>query len=349
MIEGHGDDAYRYSGPIRLNFSSNVYAHIDLTPLWSHLATRLTDADGCRMLGTYPEPQPRSLERRLARRLGLREDEVIVTNGATEAIYLTAQTFRGASTAIMQPTFREYADACRMHDHKVRSLYQLPDAADGWRLPDKVGMLWLCNPNNPTGQTVPKESLMAIVEANPRVVFVIDQSYEDFTRQPLLEVAEAARWSNVLLLHSFTKRYALPGLRLGFATGNGALLHQLRSHRMPWSVNSMAIEAGLFLLDNPGVAHFDLDACLSQTSVLRQRLLATGVVEVWPTDTHYMLCRLKYGTAAALKDHLANAHGMLIRDASNFEGLDATCFRVASQGTEADAALVDAVNEWIML
>ena len=133
----------------------------------------------------------------------------------------------------MQPTFSEYADACRMHGHRVTSLYRLPAESEGYRLPEEVRMLWLCNPNNPTGTVVEKEYLATLISHNPQVCFVIDQSYEFFTLRPLFSAAEAAEFPNVLLLHSMTKRYAVPGLRLGYVTGAPHLLHRLRTNRMP--------------------------------------------------------------------------------------------------------------------
>ena len=225
MIEGHGDDSYKYQRPITTNFSSNVYSRVDLSALKAHLC-RCINGDGASDLPTsalsasassvscslssYPEPEPYTLESRLARRHGLPTEAVCVTNGATEAIYLTAQTFRGTNSAILQPTFSEYADACRMHGHRVTSLYQLPSVHEGGLLPEEVRMLWLCNPNNPTGAVVDKDYLTELIERNPQVCFVIDQSYEYFTLRPLFSAAEAAAFPNVLLLHSMTKRYAVP-------------------------------------------------------------------------------------------------------------------------------------------
>lgn len=240
MIEGHGDDSYKYNRPITANFSSNVYSKVDLSLLKAHLCERIGG------IGNYPEPEPYTLEARIARLYHLPADAVCVTNGATEAIYLIAQTFRGTNTAILQPTFSEYADACRMHGHRVTSLYQLPQVQDGYLLPDDVRMFWLCNPNNPTGTVVDKEYMRELIEHNPQVCFIIDQSYEFFTLCPLFSPEEAVEYSNVLLLHSMTKRYAVPGLRLGYVTGNSGLLVRLRTNRMPWSVNQLAIEAGLF-------------------------------------------------------------------------------------------------------
>ena len=103
MIDGHGDDSYKYSRPITANFSSNVYSKVNLSRLKAHLCECIGE------IGNYPEPEPYTLEARIASRCQLPSGAVCVTNGATEAIYLIAQTFRGTNTAILQPTFSEYA------------------------------------------------------------------------------------------------------------------------------------------------------------------------------------------------------------------------------------------------
>lgn len=341
MINGHGDDAYAYDAAITANFSSNVCPDIDLSGLKAHLRACLDT------LGSYPEPEPYTLEARLADRFRLPKGGVCVTNGATEAIYLLAQTFRGSGSAVVQPTFSEYADACRMHAHTVKTLYALPGPREQYRLPEGVGMLWLCNPNNPTGLVTDREILTRVVERNPQVCFVIDQSYEAFTLERLWTPAEAAAFPNVLLLHSLTKRYAVPGLRLGYVTGVPSLLQRLRANRMPWSVNQLAIQAGMYLLDHPEEAPMEVEPYLRETRRLRQRLESLGAVEVWDTQTHFLLARLRVGRAAALKDYLAKEHGLLIRDASNFEGLDDCFFRIATQRPEENDRLVAAIAQWL--
>ena len=137
MIKGHGDDAYQYGCQAAVNFSSNVYYNVDLSGLKDHLAHHLD------LIGSYPEPEPFGLEKELADRNRLLPDEVCVTNGATEAIYLIAQAFRQSVSAVLQPTFSEYADACRMHGHRLVPLYQLPDARCGYRLQEEVQLLWI--------------------------------------------------------------------------------------------------------------------------------------------------------------------------------------------------------------
>ena len=332
MIEGHGDDAYKYKA-IKINFSSNVYNHVDHSGLYQYLSRQMES------IRTYPEPEPYSLEKVLAERFRLSSEEVCVTNGATEAIYLIAQTFRNQTSAILMPTFSEYADACRLHGHKVVPIYNLN------RLPDRGKLIWLCNPNNPTGEVREKEALTACIKQNRQRIFIIDQSYEFFTQKALLTAREAAEFPNVILLHSMTKRFAVPGLRLGYITACKELLHEIRTQRMPWSVNQLAIEAGHYLLSS-SQCDIDISLLLKEKERLAQSLLSIGGMEIWPSDTHYMLVQLRMGKAAALKEYLATEQGILIRDASNFEGLNEHFFRIATQTPEENDKLVESIKIW---
>ena len=335
MIEGHGDDLYKYGKKIVSNFSSNVYNRIDHSGLYQRLNERLST------ICSYPEPMPYSLESEIARRYSLTPRQVCVTNGATEAIYLIAQVFQGRISAVLGPTFSEYADACRVHRHKVKPFYSL-DA-----LPEDAELVWICNPNNPTGEVRNKEDLKALVDSHPDKLFIFDQSYEYFTLKSLLGIKEAASFPNVILLHSMTKQYAIPGLRVGYFTASGGLTDDVRCRRMPLSVNSLAIEAAKYLLEEGDGISADIPQLLAERERLTNLLLATGMLEIWPTDTHYMLIKLRMGKAAALKDFLAVNHGILIRDASNFEGLDERFFRIATQTPEENDKLVKAISKWM--
>ena len=335
MIEGHGDDLYKYGKKIVSNFSSNVYNRIDHSGLYQRLNERLST------ICSYPEPMPYSLESEIARRYSLTPRQVCVTNGATEAIYLIAQVFQGRISAVLGPTFSEYADACRVHRHKVKPFYSL-DA-----LPEDAELVWICNPNNPTGEVRNKEDLKALVDSHPDKLFIFDQSYEYFTLKSLLGIKEAASFPNVILLHSMTKQYAIPGLRVGYFTASEGLTDDVRCRRMPWSVNSLAIEAAKYLLEEGDGISADIPQLLAERERLTNLLLATGMLEIWPTDTHYMLIKLRMGKAADLKDFLAVNHGILIRDASNFEGLDERFFRIATQTPEENDKLVKAISEWM--
>lgn len=335
MIYGHGDDTYRYGEKVKVNFSSNIYQKADLTELKQYLATRL-DA-----IGNYPEPEPKELEELIAEKLEIPASMVMVTNGANEAIYLIAQLYRGWASVIPQPTYTEYADACRMFDHIVS--YERTDELN--ILPEDR-IYWICNPDNPTGNVMLKQLLAYVIKKHPRFLHVIDQSYADYTLQPMLKPKELLDCYNVMILHSLSKKYCIPGLRLGYMTASPIIIERLRDIRQPWTVNTLAIEAGKWLIKNDPKVIPDIKDYIAEAQRLRDELQAIDGIMVMDTKTHYMLVNIDWTTSLELKNWLIENHGILIRDASNFHGLDAHCFRVAAQSPEENDALINAIKEF---
>ena len=335
MIYGHGDDTYRYGEKIKINFSSNIYQNADLTELKQYLTTRL-DA-----IGNYPEPEPKELEELIAEKLEIPASMVMVTNGANEAIYLIAQHYRGWASVIPQPTYTEYADACRMFDHVIS--YERTDELD--ILPEDR-IYWICNPDNPTGNVMLKQLLAYVIKKHPRYLYVIDQSYADYTLQPMLKPKELLDCYNVMILHSLSKKYCIPGLRLGYITASPIIIDRLRDIRQPWTVNTLAIEAGKWLIKNSPKVLPDLKGYIAEAQRLRYELQSIEGLMVMDTKTHYMLVNIDWTTGLELKNWLIENHGILIRDASNFHGLDDHCFRVAAQSPEENDALINAIKEF---
>ena len=335
MIKGHGDDIFTYPG-IRHNFSSNIVCRRDLDALYEHLNSCL------HRISSYPEPDASSLAVAWAASMGISADNLCVTNGATEAIYLIAQVYRESNSQIPVPTFSEYADACRLNRHKITEIYSVSGLK-----PTPGGLIWLCNPNNPTGKVWDHAWLTEMIEANPACIFIIDQSYAPYTLEKVIDVKWAVEMPNVLLLHSMTKQFGVPGLRIGGVSGNPRLIKQLGLFRMPWSVNALAIVAGKFLLAKRNLYRFDAAGLIAERERVAAEFARTGLIEVWPSDSNMLLSRLRMGKASALKDFLAVEKGILIRDASNFTGLDEGCFRIAVQSQEADNLLIEGIREWM--
>lgn len=332
MIEGHGDDSYKY-GYIRADFSSNVPTGTDLSGLKAYLSERFET------VMHYPEPEPRSLEREMAEQFRIDPDCIMITAGATDAIYLTARLFAQKRIAITEPTFAEYRDACRLNGCEIIS------TADPYSPPACVSAQWLCNPNNPTGRVWDFVRLQAAIEKQGDVFFVADQSYEYFTRQPLFAPAESVKHRNLIIIGSMTKRYAIPGLRLGYLIAPAAICNRLRLLRAPWSVNALAIEAGHYLLQHK-ITSVSPEILIEECARIARELKQSDRYLPEPTDTHFMLVRTMSGTAAALKKHLAQRVGILIRDASNFEGLTPDYFRIAALSKADNDLLINALLQW---
>lgn len=333
MIEGHGEDTYRYQELLKMNFSGTGYLHADHTALKEHLMSHFD------VINNYPEPQPRSLERLIALSEGVSPEGVMVTNGATEAIYLIANLFHHSASIIPQPTCTEYADACRIYKHIIT--YENSDEVT--ELP-KDRVYWICNPNNPSGNVLMKGFVDYVVRRSPRYTFVVDQSFAAYTKEPLLESREMQSLPNLLILHSLSKTYGIPGLRLGYITADPSIIQLLRQLRHPWPVSAMAVEAGKFLIQHGKPAIADIDAYLAETERLRTALRQIQGIRVFETKTNYMLCEINPATSTELKDHLIHQHGILIRDCHNFFGLSNHFFRVSTQLPEENEKLVEAIR-----
>ena len=338
MIFGHGDDAFRYGEQIKIDFSSNIYYRADLSGLQAHLSSRFG------IVAHYPEPEPTSLEKMLAKKLGVPDNTVMVTNGATEAIYLIAQLYSGWASIIPQPTFTEYEDACKLFNHLLSY-----NADDELKVLPEDRIYWLCNPNNPTGNVVNTLLLRHIIRQHPRYLYVIDQSYKDYTLSPMIHPKDMTDCYNVMLVHSLSKTYCIPGLRLGYIFGSPIIIDRLRQIRQPWTVNAVAIEAGKYLLENDPKMIPDLPAFLTEAQRLRKNLSAISGLLVMDTNTHFMLVNIDKSNTYDLKQWLIDHYGILIRDASNFRGLDNHCFRVTTRTPEENDLLVEALKEYVSL
>ena len=315
MIEGHGDDIYRY-GALRCNFSSNISPLIDTSGLRQYLAERME------VISHYPEPSAHSLEILLAKEYNITPEEVLVTSGATDAIYLIAQTLC------------DEGSFCRMFGYQ--------------EAPKGGAVRWLCNPNNPTGEVYPLEKLQNLSRRHHWLV--IDQSYEDCTFCKMLSPQEGIGMQNVIQIHSMTKRFSIPGLRLGYITAPAPVISRLRANYRPWAVNALAIEAGKWLLThkNPN-EQFIMEDLLAEAQFVARKLRGIFGIHVYPTKTNFMLCSIRQSSALELKSYLIENHQFLIRDSSNFEGLNTCHFRIAAQQPEYNDELVKAIYTFTRL
>ncbi|NML38581.1 aminotransferase class I/II-fold pyridoxal phosphate-dependent enzyme [Chitinophaga sp. G-6-1-13] len=339
MIQGHGDDAYLFDRPIVADFSSNVYYGGIQEKLVQHITSHIRGVDH------YPDAAAGKLQQQIEQRTELTPGMVMVTNGGTEAIYLVAQAFSGSSSTVVVPTFAEYADACKLYGHEVSYFFWEKLAPDTRFITDLV---FICNPNNPTAQAMSEEGLLQLVQFNSRCVFVIDEAYIQFTRNTDTLLPHLHQLPNVLILRSLTKSCCIPGLRLGYLAGQRTLMDKVRAYRMPWSVNSLALEAGYYIMDHPAEFEVPVDSLLADTYQLWEGVRKMPEFNVHPTHTHYFLFETLTGTAAALKLWLVNNYGILIRDASNFYGLEQGHCRIACRNKEDNTLLLTALRKWTL-
>lgn len=338
MLFGHGDDFYNSQNEVKINFSSNVWHGANLEKLKDHLIEQFNK------LTHYPEPDAASLKRLLARRYEIAENNVVVTNGSITAFYLLAQAWKGAKSMIAVPSFSEYEDACRLHEHEL-SFFSTSDDLSELSL-EGQDFCWICNPNNPDGKLLHRTEMIGLLTANRNTKFIVDQAYVAFTTEDMLKPSDIKNHPNLILVQSISKAYNIPGLRIGYIVASPEITDEINKYLIPWSINAIAIEASKYILIHPAQFTLPIRKWQRETAELIYQLNKFDNLEVIPTATTFFLVRLKKGTAADLKKFLWENYGILIRDASNFRGLDETYIRLSTQTTAENQILIDTIREW---
>lgn len=299
----------------------------------------------------YPDRECLALRRALSESLDVSPERILVGNGSSELIGLVTLAFvrPGDRVLVLGPTYGEYIRAASLMGAEVIGYTTdeeedfAVDAGEVRRLLDRCRprVVFLCNPNNPTGTVLAPDSIIGWAHAHPQTLFLVDEAYHAFARSPCSVVNCGAE--NILVLRSLTKDHALAGLRLGHAVGSEAVISTLARVRPPWSVNALAQTAGVEALRETGHLSRSLEALAAARDALVTSLTEMGL-EPLPSAVHYFLVRV--GDGAAVRLDLLR-HGILVRDAASF-GLP-THIRIATRRPEENACLIAALRRLVPL
>ena len=276
-------------------------------------------------LAAYPDTECTALRESLAAKLGVPTTQVLVGNGSTELIHLTARTYLnpGDKVAIFVPTFGEFEAACHTQDAHVLSIVACEDSGFCWNIEDasvriaeqKPLLVFLCNPNNPTGRYLGEEDVRRIASALPEdSLLLLDEAYLPFVDSqwdslPLLELG------NVALLRSMTKDYALTALRLGYMLAPSEVVERVRMRQHSWSVNALAQAAGMAALSDERHLIGGRKEVQVAKRYLLEELGAIGL-KCAPAAANFVL--VKVGDACALRRALLKHHHISVRDCASF-------------------------------
>jgi threonine-phosphate decarboxylase len=340
MLYGHGDNGYQYGQEPVADFSTNVWWGGEPAGLKEHLFRQW------KRINKYPEVLAESLAKKAGTHHALNPENILITSGSTESIYLLAQAYKHKRSAIAIPSFAEYEDACRMHEHRIcflpwNELLEMASPADAPL--QTTDLVWICNPNNPTGQILP--GIETVIRNHPETLFAVDEAFIEFTVSLQSLIPLIPRLQNLIVLRSLTKTFAIPGLRLGYVVAHRDLIEKLQALKLPWSVNAMALEAGNFIFDHYAGIQPPLMQLLQDKAAFVRELQETQA-RVFPSHTHFFVCETTHATAAELQAYLLDTFQILIRDASNFRGLGKKHFRLATLAPGHNQLLVNALKEW---
>ena len=271
----------------------------------------------------YPDTEAAEFKQRLSEKLGLTPDNILVGNGAVELIRLLALTYfgRGDCVLVYEPTFGEYKVACQIVGAKVVNQRGREEENFALRLEEMVSLIrrhrprgvFVCNPNNPTGQYLSRQEIETILDACRGSLLILDEAYIAFVDKIWSSVDLISR-GNVVIVRSMTKDYALAGLRLGYAVANEEIIGSLCRVRPPWNVNVVAQKAGVVVLGDIGY----LERC--QREIKRAKHFLTSKLRrigftLFPSSTNFFL--VKVANASDFRMALLK-RGILVRDCTSF-------------------------------
>ena len=343
----HGGDWAGYRarfGHDALDFSANVSPLGLPQGVADAIVAALPTAD------RYPDPLCRELRTALSRAEQLPEPWILCGNGAADLIYRLVWALKPRRALLPAPTFAEYAAALESVGCEVKrkTLHEADDFAVTeafvQAVNQSIDLVFLCQPNNPTGQITPPELVQRLVRrcADCGAVLVVDECFLDFLQQrdaltakPLLQAAP-----NLVILKAFTKLYAMAGVRLGYALcSDAALLDKMRAAGQPWAVSGLAQAAGLAALEETAYADSVRTLIADQRPRLAAGLRALGL-RVVDGQANYLLFRAPADFGAKLR-----RHGAVVRGCGNYPGLDETWYRTAVRTQKENEQLLKTMRE----
>ena len=335
----HGGDVYGGPRP-KVDFSINVNP-LGMPPQVVEALSPDPAADA-----RYPDPACRTLRSALANHFAISRENILCGNGGADLLMRLCAALRPKNVLLPAPTFSEYSRCVRLFGGTVKE-FPLSEN-DGFAItngflqavtPD-TDMVFLCNPNNPTGRLCPPELVAKLADRcrTTDTYFVVDECFLPFTdgasALPLL-----ADHPKLLILRAFTKIYAMAGLRLGVLLGDAALLARIAPYGAQWSVSTVAQRCGVAALTNEGWIPQTRRYVRQQRQHLASALSSLGCT-VYPSDANFLLLRAPIPLAEPLQQR-----GLWVRKCNNFTGLDDRFIRVGIQNPAENDLLIQSIQE----
>ena len=321
-----------------IDFSSNVNPYGPSPRVWD----ALRDVP----IGRHPDPRATPLRDALAERQGVDARQLIVGNGSIELIYHLAVAYLRTNdrVLIVAPTFGEYAAAAtmmgaRIVEHRTRPENDFAmdvDSIVAQARAVRPRVLFICNPNNPTGTYLARDDIERILRACDSTLVVLDEAFVRFVANAW--DAHTLRYDNLLILRSLTKDYALTGLRVGYALASATIIESLEQVQPPWIVNAFAQAATLAALDDEQHLRDSLAALARAKIALVDDLTRLGW-RVVPSTTHFFLVQVESATELARQ---LRARKIVVRDGTSW-GLP-NFVRIATRTPAENAQLVQALQ-----
>ena len=335
-------------GLVRVDFSSNI------NPLGiSGNVLNILHKNLPKLSSIYPDNEHKNLKKKIINYLdsNLSYDSINIGNGATEIIYNFARSIVQKQVTIPYPTFCEYELASRKMGSKIKHV-RLKD----WKL-DVDGILektrnsdaiFICNPNNPTGLFSYDLVEKLIEKLDHSIKILVDESFIEFvdeTKHPRSFIEKINEFQNVVVLRSLTKSFGLAGLRLGYSVSHPDLAKKISHNKITWNINGLAQLAGITALDNLSHLRKARKIITTERELMYARINHNlSSFSAIKSDVNFYLIRLSHGHCRQVRDLLLKKNGILVRECSDFRGMNDKYIRVAVRTRNENLALFDSLE-----
>ena len=328
-----------------IDFSSNVNPHI-ISDLGKYVL------EGLEKSRSYPDINYTNLKNNISDYIKVDSELIIPGNGATEIIYLLMKSIK-KRLAILNPTFSEYGRGAKLNNLEVLDFHLKEennfsiDLDEIQKNMDKFDSLFVCNPNNPNGKVKVLNELLDLMVENDKLL-IIDETFMEFVgeEEKYSLINRIEQTPNLFILKAVTKFFGMPGLRLGYGvTSNKQIIKNIYEYKEPWTINSFAENLSNYLFKDKEYIKSSKDYYINERKFMLEELRKISRLKVYDTDTNFVLIKLKDGEANSLKLELFEKYNILIRDASNFIGLDKSYIRVAIKSHDDNKVLIESLRK----
>lgn len=297
----------------------------------------------------YPDPLQLNLKDKISKLKRIRTDCIFLGNGSDEAIDLVYRCFtepRIDNVVAIEPTYGMYEVCANINDveyRKVRlgqkftlSSNQVLAACD-----DRTKVIWLCSPNNPTGNELQREEIEHILISFEGIV-VVDEAYSDFSSQSPLRL-ELDKYPNLIVLNTFSKAWACAGLRLGMAFANEKIIRMFNNIKYPYNINTLTQEKISEMLGN----EYEIDKWVRILKRERDRMMQAFAIlpiceKVFPSDANFFLAKMK--DANDIYEHLKHK-GIIVRNRTTV-ALCEDCLRITIGSETENNQLLSVLRQY---
>ncbi len=280
----------------------------------------------------YPDQESKELREAIARYVGMKKENITVTNGSDEALELFVKLFldKGEKAIVPIPTFPIYETLIKIFNGRVVNIQLREDKNFEFeankiseKIDERTKLVFICSPNNPTGNIIEEDDLIKIL--NKEVAVVLDEVYAEFSGISYAKLVN--EYENLVVARSFSKTFGLAGLRLGYAIACEEVTDYLHRIKLPFNVSSIAQKAGVLALKDRDHLKRTVNLVKSQREFLFNELSGVEDIKVYPSRANFLLIKLNRNADEVVEELMRR--GIIVRNMSNLKGLHGNYIRVS--------------------